>query len=75
MERYVRELRETSEKLRIAEAALHKKMTGLSRLWSLLNLNQLPEPFRANAANLFQNRGLSTLNYDWSSSVLSVVLL
>jgi len=31
MERYMRELRETSEKLCIAEAALHKKMNGLSQ--------------------------------------------
>jgi len=31
MECYVRELRETNEKLRIAEAALHKKMDGRSR--------------------------------------------
>jgi len=32
MERYVRELRETTEKLCIAEAALHKKMNGLSQV-------------------------------------------
>jgi len=39
MERYVRELRETNEKLRVAEEALHQKMNSL--LYSTVAISML----------------------------------